>query len=59
MSEKAKAVHDAFCDYEIKKIHSTRIVSVKESQRKPKGVKTHNCSKAILATRLAVMMGLQ
>ena len=45
MSEKQKAIHDAYCDYEIAK--------AKQPSQKPKGIKTHNKSKAMLALELA------
>ena len=55
MSEKAKATHTAYCDYEVAKANkTTRIYSVRsEVKRKPHGIKTHNMSKAMLAFELA------
>ena len=55
MSEKAKAIHNAYCDYEIAKAkHPSRIYSVRfEVKRKPRGIKTYNMSKAMLAQTLA------
>lgn len=55
MSEKAKAIHNAYCDYEIAKAKQpSRIYSVRsEVKRKPQGIKTHNMSKAMLAQTLA------
>lgn len=55
MSEKAKAIHNAYCDYEVTKAkRALRIYSVRsQSKRKPKGIKTHNKSKAMLALELA------
>ena len=53
MSEKAKATHKVFCDYEIDKAKSLRIYSVRAETRKPHGIKTHNMSKAMLARQLA------
>lgn len=57
MSEKAKAIHNAYCDYEVAKAKSSsRIMSVRtEVTRKPKGIKTHNMSKAMLARQLAAL----
>lgn len=55
MSEKQKAIHNAYCDYEVAKAkQSSRIYSVRsEVKRKPRGIKTHNKSKAMLALELA------
>ena len=55
MSEKAKQIHNAYCDYEVAKAKSSsRIYSVQsEVKRKPQGIKTHNMSKAMLAQQLA------
>ena len=55
MSEKAKAIHNAYCDYEVAKAKQpSRIYSVRsEVKRKPQGIKTHNMSKAMLAQTLA------
>ena len=54
MSEKQKATHNAYCDYEIAKAKSpSRIYSVRTETQKPKGIKTHNKSKAMLALELA------
>ena len=55
MSEKMKSTHNTFCNYEISKAKSSRILSVKNhnSQRKPKGIITANVSKATLALQLA------
>lgn len=57
MSEKAKAIHNAYCDYEIAKAKQpSRIYSIRsEVTRKPKGIKTHNMSKAMLARELALL----
>ena len=57
MSEKQKAIHNAYCNYEIAKAKaSSRIYSVRaEVTRKPKGIKTHNKSKAMLARELALL----
>ena len=52
MSEKAKATHKVFCDYEIAKAsRPPRIYSVKPKHKS--GIKTHNMSKAMLAQQLA------
>ena len=54
MSEKAKEVHNAFCDYEVEKAKSLRIKTVqKPSQRKPSGIRTSELSRAMLAMELA------
>lgn len=57
MSEKQKTIHNAYCDYEVAKAKaSSRIMSVRtEVTRKPKGIKTHNMSKAMLARQLAAL----
>ena len=57
MSEKQKAIHNAYCDYEIAKAKQpSRIYSIRsEVTRKPKGIKTHNMSKAMLARELALL----
>lgn len=52
MSEKTKAIHDAYCNYQIAKAKSSRIMSVKQKQ-KQHGIKTYNMSKAMLARELA------
>ena len=52
MSDKQKITHNRFCNYEISKAKSTRIISVRE-ERKPRGIKTANVSKAMLAMQLA------
>ena len=52
MSEKAKAIHNAYCDYEVAKAKQpSRICSVKPKHKS--GIKTHNMSKAMLALKLA------
>ena len=55
MSEKAKVIHNAYCDYEVAKAKSpSRIYSVRsEVKRKPQGIKTYNMSSAIFARQLA------
>lgn len=56
MSEKAKQIHNAYCDYEVAKAsRPSRIYSVRSESRKPKGIKTHNKSKAMLARELALL----
>lgn len=57
MSEKQKTIHNAYCNYEIAKAKSpSRIYSIRsEITRKPKGIKTHNMSKAMLARQLAAL----
>ena len=52
MSEKQKAIHNAYCDYEVAKAKQpSQIYSVRA--RKPQGIKTYNMSKAILARQLS------
>ena len=52
MSEKAKSIHNAYCDYEVEKAsRPPRIYSVKPKHKS--GIKTHNMSKAMLAQTLA------
>lgn len=54
MSEKVKAIHNAYCDYEIAKANKpTRIYSVKAEVKRNHGIKTHNMSRAMLAQTLA------
>ena len=57
MSEKAKAIHNAYCDYEVAKAKQpSRIYSVRsEIKRKQQGIKTHNMIKAMLARQLALL----
>ena len=56
MSEKAKQIHNAYCDYEVAKAKQpSRIFSVQTETRKPQGIKTHNMSKAMLARQLALL----
>lgn len=57
MSEKAKAIHNAFCDYEIAKAKEpSRIYSVRnERKQKPSGIITSKLSKAMLAQQLAAL----
>jgi hypothetical protein len=54
MREKAKSIHNAYCDYEVAKAKSpSRIYSIRTESRKPHGIKTHNMSRAMLALELA------
>ena len=54
MSEKAKEIHNAFCDYEVEKAKSLRIKTVrKPTEQKPNGIRTSGLSRAILAMELA------
>lgn len=54
MSEKTKAIHKAFCNYEVSKaMQPLRIYSIREPQRKPSGIRTSGLSKAMLAQTLA------
>ena len=54
MSEKAKATHNAFCDYEVEKAKSLRIRTVrKTTERKSNGIRTSELSRAMLAMELA------
>ena len=54
MSEKAKSIHNAYCDYEVAKAkHPSRIYSVRTEVKRTQGIKTHNMSKAMLARQLA------
>lgn len=56
MSEKQKAIHNAYCDYEVAKAKQpSRIYSVRSENHEPKGIKTHNKSKAMLARELALL----
>ena len=54
MSEKAKSIHNAYCDYEIAKAKSpSRIYNVRDTQKKKLGIRTSGLSKAMLARQLA------
>ena len=54
MSEKAKATHNAFCNYEIEKAKSLRIRTVrKTTERKSNGIRTSELSRAMLAMEMA------
>ena len=54
MSEKAKATHKAFCDYEVNKAKSLQIKIVrKPTQQNPNGIRTSGLSRAMLAMELA------
>ncbi len=56
MREKAKSIHNAYCDYEVAKAKSpSRIYSIRTESRKPHGIKTHNMSRAMLARELALL----
>ena len=49
-----KEVHNAFCDYEVKKAKSLRIKTVrKTTERKSNGIRTSELSRAMLAMELA------
>ena len=54
MSERAKATHNAYCNYEVSKaMQPLRIYSIRELQRKPSGIRTSGLSRAMLARQLA------
>ena len=54
MSEKAKATHNTFCNYEVEKTKSLRIKTVrKPTEQKPNGIRTSGLSRAMLAMDLA------
>ena len=54
MSEKAKAIHTAYCDYQIAKAKApSRIYSVRDTQKEKIGIRTSGLSKAMLARQLA------
>ena len=55
MSEKQKAIHNAYCDYQIAKPTFVYPLQLRkrQTQTKQKGIKTHNMSKAMLARQLA------
>ena len=54
MSEKAKATHNTFCNYEVEKAKSLRIKTVrKPTEQKPNGIRTSGLSRAMLAMDLA------
>lgn len=56
MSEKQKAIHNAYCDYEVAKAKQpSRIYSVRAEIKAKNGIKTHNMSKAMLARQLALL----
>ena len=51
-----KEVHNAFCDYEVDKAKSSRIRTVRTTERKPLGIRTSGVSKAMLARELASLL---
>ena len=54
MSERAKATHNTYCNYEVSKaMQPLRIYSIRELQRKPSGIRTSGLSRAMLAMNLA------
>lgn len=54
MSERAKATHNTFCNYEIAKANKpSRIYTVRQQERKPLGIRTSNLSRAMLTRQLA------
>lgn len=54
MSEKAREIHNAYCDYQIAKAKSPSwIYSVHDTQKKKLGIRTSGLSKAMLARQLA------
>ena len=55
MTERAKQIHKAFCDYEIAKANQPRVrtYSTTYKQRKPNGIRTSELSRAMLAMELA------
>lgn len=54
MSEKAREIHNAYCDYQIAKAKSPlRIYSVRDTQKKKLGIRTSGSSKAMLVRQLA------
>lgn len=54
MSEKQKAIHNAYCNYEVAKAKQpSRIYSVRTEVKRNHGIKTHNMSRAMLAQTLA------
>lgn len=56
MSEKAKQIHNAYCDYEVAKAKQpSRIYSVRVEIKTKNEIKTHNMSKAMLARQLALL----
>ena len=53
MLEEQKAIHNAYCDYQIAKPTFVYPLQLRKRQTKQKGIKTHNMSKAMLARQLA------
>ena len=53
MLEEQKAIHNAYCDYQIAKPTFVYPLQLRKRQTKPHGIKTHNMSKAMLARQLA------
>lgn len=54
MSEKAKEVHKAYCDYQIAKAKQPqRLYTVRREPKKKSGIRTSGLSKAMLAQQLA------
>ena len=56
MSEKAKSIHNAYCDYQITNKKIPLPLRRNQVTRKPQGIKTHNMSKAMLARQLASLV---
>ena len=57
MSEKAKQIHTAYCNYQIAKASKpSRIYSVKAEIKSNKGIKTTGLSKARLAKQLSMLI---
>lgn len=58
MSEKQKTIHNLYCDYQIAKSAKPTFVyplqlRKRQTQKKPKGIKSYNMTKAMLAKQLA------
>ena len=56
MSEKAKSIHNAYCNYEIRKAKSpSKTYAVRSTAQKSKGIVTSGLSKAMLARQIAAI----
>ena len=56
MSEKAKLIHNAYCDYEVRKAKSpSKTYAVRSTAQKSKGIVTSGLSKAMLVRQMAAL----
>lgn len=56
MSEKAKSIHNAYCNYEIRKAKAPlKTHAIRSTAKKPKGIVTSGLSKAMLVRQMAAL----